>query len=282
VAFVTEIECQGRFFAVFNSESLYRRLRMLEARFRLLESEGFLDLAHARHEGEGLEVADLRRQVAAAVARIQDDLTSAQDRQLQTEADLNLVQRHVQHVEQGIVDGTIGTAPADPSPNIDQQLHDLEVDISGNGHRVTRLEMLMKQVLTLNSRDDVPASADDHYYMFYEKKSVDGIITSVHTEDEPISDSVRKQALSERMRYYQQYRIKDLTDGQIMSFVKGFVLDSHFYMQMQQERDHSQFKIYRLDRKDEYGRDVFKNVVDEELALINGTELGWAKKIIQA
>jgi hypothetical protein len=32
VAFVTEIESHGRFYAVFNSESLYRRLRMLEAR----------------------------------------------------------------------------------------------------------------------------------------------------------------------------------------------------------------------------------------------------------
>jgi hypothetical protein len=52
--------------------------------------------------------------------------------------------------------------------------------------------------------------------------------------------------------------------------------------QMQRARDPSQCRIYRLERKDEYGRDVFKNVEDAELALINGTELGWAKKIIKA
>jgi hypothetical protein len=84
--------------------------------------------------------------------------------------------------------------------------------------------MCSRQVLTLHSRDELPASADDHHYIFFEKKSVDGsaapagtvtlvcrfgaaslrrgsgIMTSVHTEDAPISDSVRNQALAERLR----------------------------------------------------------------------------------
>ena len=38
-------------------------------------------------------------------------------------------------------------------------------------------------------------------------------------------------ALHERLRYYLQYKIKDLNDHQIMVFEKGFVLDSKFFMQ---------------------------------------------------
>jgi hypothetical protein len=41
-----------------------------QARFRLLESEGFLDLAHARREGEGADAAELRYVRACACMRV--------------------------------------------------------------------------------------------------------------------------------------------------------------------------------------------------------------------
>lgn len=86
------------------------------------------------------------------------------------------------------------------------------------------------------------------------------ILAQKHVADEDL-----RHALVDRLQYYREYRVKDLSDGNICHFKRGTVIDGAFVMLMSLARAElatgsDDVRCYRLDKKDASGRDVFKKV----------------------
>ena len=68
-------------------------------------------------------------------------------------------------------------------------------------------------------------------YFFFETP-VDRYGNNRQIYEHPVADAELLRLLNQRLAYYLDYRIKDLQDGTVMTFVKAFLMRGKFYMTM--------------------------------------------------
>ena len=73
------------------------------------------------------------------------------------------------------------------------------------------------------------------YFFFETPVDRDGNNRQIY--DHPVADAELLRLLNQRLAYYLDYRIKDLQDGTVMTFVKAFLVRSKFYMTMSTTED---------------------------------------------
>jgi hypothetical protein len=119
-------------------------------------------------------------------------------------------------------------------------------------------------------------SDDEESHFFYRMLTGAALptIDSTYVQDEP-----HVQRLVEQLRFYQNYKIKDLNDGAILSFHEALLLDGSLFMMMKSGAD-APLRAYKLETKDSDGRDVFKNATEAERQAIHHAEKSFGSRTV--
>jgi Mg2+ and Co2+ transporter CorA len=256
--FLTEIEFEGKYYVVFKHTvdvfiNFERRLAMCES-----------VVPETRREVQESHSA-LRERIMSLDARL-DELSSLLKRTMDGQmSDFNVLISESEARQTNKLDSVVGSLQ-DAIDGTDRKYQALPNAMSGHSQRIADLEDEIRRLLSELRRVEAKvAKSDDANYYFYPLNTAGALTTVGHTyvQDTPLVGN-----LMERLRYYQNYKIKDLADSAVLSFKKAVYLGGNFFMTMSDPNDPMAVRCYRLDSKDEQGRDVFKNATESERKMI--------------